>query len=358
MTGPRVAFFGSSLVSSYWNGAATYYRGLLRALAERGWRTTFFEPDAFDRQAHRDISDPPWARVVVYRGDDPAHVSRLVDDLEGFDILVKASGVGVFDTLLEDALWRVRRSHQLVVFWDVDAPATIARLHAAPDDPFHRAIAQFDAVLTYGGGPPIVEAYRALGARWCLTIYNAVDPVAHFPVAGDARFAADVSLLANRLPDRETRIDRFLLEPARHLGAKRFLLGGSGWDGKALPANVRWVGHVPTADHNAFNCSATCVLSVNRTSMAHTGYSPATRIFEAAGAAACILTDRWDGIEHFFEPEREILVADEGEVADRLSTTDTMRARIVGRAAQRRVLAAHTYAHRAVQVQSALGLLD
>src|SRR4051812_47699976 len=164
----RIAFFGSSLVSSYWNGAATYYRGLLSALAARGHRITFYEPDAYQRQAHRDIADPPWARVVVYSGEDPEAAALAVTEAASFaNVLVKASGVGVHDQLLEAEVLAARRPGTVTVFWDVDAPATLARVQANPEDAFRGHIPGYDFVFTYGGGDPVVRAYQALGARRC-----------------------------------------------------------------------------------------------------------------------------------------------------------------------------------------------
>src|SRR5690606_18660044 len=163
--------------------------------------------------------------------------------------------------------------------------------------------ARYDLVLTYGGGRPVVDAYRELGARDCIPVYNAVDPETHHPVEPDPRYRADLSLLANRLPDREARIGMFFRDAAEALSDRSFLLGGSGWDDWPAPANVRTVGHVYTRDHNVFNCSAVAVLNVSRESMAATGFSPATRVFEAAGAGACLITDAWRGIEQFLEPE-------------------------------------------------------
>lgn len=357
MTRPTMAFFGSSLVSSYWNGAATYYRGIIRGLAARGWDVTFYEPDAFDRQAHRDMPDPDWAKVVVYPTDGDAGVHRALEAAASADVVVKASGVGAFDELLEAAIPAMRRAGQLCFYWDVDAPATLERLGANAADPFHACIPQYDLVLTYGGGPPVVQAYTDLGARSCVPIYNAVDPDTHFPVAPDPRFLGDLALLANRLPDREARIDAFFLDAARRLPRHRFLLGGSGWADKSLPANVAYLGHVYTRDHNAFNCSPQAVLSVNRESMARTGYSPATRIFEAAGAGACLISDHWTGIELFLEPGSEVLVAHSGdEVAAEIATLTPGRARAIGAAARARVLAEHTYQHRVARLEELLGV--
>jgi spore maturation protein CgeB len=351
----KIAFFGSSLVSAYWNGAATYYRGILKALAGRGFRITFFEPDAFDRQRHRDIPDPPWAKVVVYPSEE-GEVIRALEMARDADVVIKASGVGVFDDLLEREVLSLQRAGTAVIFWDVDAPATLDRMAADPADSFRALVPKFDLILTYGGGDPVVSAYRAMGARDCIPIYNALDTTSHHPVPVETCFAADLTFLGNRLPDREKRVEDFFLAAAAQLPERRFLLGGSGWGDKSLPDNVRYLGHVFTADHNALNSSALAVLNINRDSMASYGFSPPTRIFEAAGAAACLISDAWPGIELFLEPGREILLADSGaEVAAILSRLTREEAKQIGQAGCRRVLAEHTYGHRAAQVDAILG---
>ena len=359
--GLDIAFFGSSLVSAYWNGAATYYRGIIRALAGRGHRVTFYEPDAFGRQEHRDMPDPEWATVVVYDGAGEDGVRRCLDAAAAADVIVKASGVGVFDGLLEAAVPEIGGPHALRIFWDVDAPATLAQVNGRPSsgpgaDPFRDLIPRYDAVLTYGGGPPVVEAYASLGARRCEPIYNALDPTTHHPVPPERRFAATCTFLGNRLPDREARVADFFLNAARALPDEPFLLGGSGWGGGIdLPPNVRALGHVSTVDHNALNRTPLAVLNVSRESMAATGFSPATRVFEAAGASACLITDAWEGIDLFLEPGAEVLVADDGaEVAEHLRSLDERRSRAIGEAALKRVLAEHTYDRRAVRVEELL----
>ncbi len=350
----RIAFFGSSLVSSYWNGAATYYRGLLRALADRGHEITFFEPDAFDRQAHRDMPEPDWCKVEVYQPNELA-CERALRQARGADLVVKASGVGVLDAFLEQAVLELQRRNRLVAFWDVDAPATLERVTNDPADPFRPLVPRYDAIFTYGGGQPVVKAYRAIGAKLCQPIYNALDPATHHPVAPDPKFAADLSFLGNRLPDREQRVHEFFLQPAARLSDRSFLLGGAGWPGSALPANVQAIGHVGTDDHNAFNCSAKAVLNISRDSMARFGFSPATRVFEAAGAGACLITDAWEGIAEFFAPDEEILVAPDGDaVRSIVEALDPERAARIGAAARQTALAHHTYAIRALEVEEAL----
>ena len=350
----KIAFYGSSLLSSYWNGAATYYRGILSQLASRGYDITFYEPDAFERQQHRDIDAPPYAMVEVYDATPEACRNVLAKAREA-DIVIKASGVGVFDDELVPGVLDEAGSKALKVYWDVDAAATLEEIGAAPEHPLRRRLPDFDLVLTYGGGPPVVNRYTELGARRCEPVYNALDPETHHPVPPNGRFAADLGFLANRLPDRERRVEEFFLRAASLLPEKRFMLGGNGWHDKGMPANVRAIGHVGTADHNAFNCTPQAVLNVARDSMAHIGFSPATRVFEAAGAAACLITDAWEGIELFLEPEREVLVARDGQdVAEQLSALIPDRAHAIGQAALARVLADHTYAQRAVQADAIL----
>jgi spore maturation protein CgeB len=333
----NIAFYGSSLVSAYWNGAETYYRGIIKELNRLGHHITFYEPDAYERQQHRDIPDPEWAKVVVYENNE-ASAFEVLSEAANADIVIKASGVGVFDELLEE----------LVIFWDVDAPATLERMENNPDDPFRALVPQYDMILTYGGGQPVIDAYAAFGAKRCIPIYNALDPETHFPVEESLRFACDLAFLGNRLPDREARVEEFFLKAAANLPEATFKIGGSGWGDKNMPANVEYIGHVYTKDHNAFNCTPKAVLNISRDSMAKMGFSPATRVFEAAGAGACIITDYWLGIDHFFEPGKEILVAGSGlEVADVLRKLSAEEAKSIGEAAKARVLMHHTYAHRA-----------
>lgn len=350
----KIAFYGSSLLSSYWNGAATYYRGILRALAERGHEITFYEPDAFDRQEHRDIDPPDWARSVVYPATSEA-LAQVLEEAGDADIVVKANGVGVFDRELLEGILREARPEALTIYWDVDAAATLDEMREDDDHPVREALDQLDLVFTYGGGPPVVEAYRGFGARECVPIYNALDVTTHFPVPPDPRFACDLAFLANRLPDREARVEEFFLRPAAELPDKRFLIGGNGWADKPMPDNVEAIGHVGTGAHNAFNCTPRAVLNVARDSMAQVGFSPATRVFEAAGAGACLITDAWEGIEMFLQPGEEVLVARDGkDVAEHLESLTRERAEEIGRAALERVRREHTYELRAQEVDRVL----
>ena len=354
-TGLDIAFFGSSIVSAWWNGACTYYRGIIRNLHDLGHHVTFYEPIAYERQEHRDIPDPPYCDVVVYEAEQEEQVRSTVERAAGADVVVKTSGVGVFDDVLEDAVAGVGGGSTVRIFWDVDAPATLSRIEGDSEDPFRKLLPRYDLVATYGGGRPVIDRYLALGAEECVTVYNAFDPETHHRVPRDDRFRADLALLANRLPDREERIDEFFFRAASLLPDRTFLLGGNGWDGKAMPGNVRAIGHVGTADHNAFNCTPTMVLNVTRNSMAANGWSPATRVFEAAGVGACLVTDAWEGIDEFLAPDDAVLVAADGrEVAAHVDALDPERASAIGERAAARVLRDHTYRDRAIQVHELL----
>ncbi|QGY00900.1 glycosyltransferase [Methylobacterium mesophilicum SR1.6/6] len=350
----KIAFYGSSLLSSYWNGAATYYRGMLAALARHGHTITFYEPDAFDRQQHRDIEPPPYAAVTVYPATIEAARAVIAEAAQA-DVVVKASGVGVFDDELLHGVIAASRPEAVRIFWDVDAPATLSEMRADPDHALRRALPDLDLVLTYGGGPPVVSAYEGFGARACIPIYNALDPDTHFPVPPEPRFSADLAFLGNRLPDREARVEKFFLAAAARLPERAFLIGGNGWESRGLPLNVRHLGHVYTREHNAFNTTPRAVLNIARDSMAAVGFSPATRVFEAAGAGACLITDAWEGLGLFLDDDTEVLVARDGrDVADHVAALTPERARAIGEAARRRITAEHTYARRAIEVDAIL----
>ncbi len=345
----KIFVFGSSLTSSYWNGAATYYRGIYKNLHALGHRVTFAEPDIYGRQQNRDGGEICYAQVIVYSGR--RELERLLAEAAGYDLVIKHSGVGANDELLERLVLACRSPRTRVAFWDVDAPATLARVEHHPADPFRALIPRYDFVFTYGGGRPVVKHYLRLGAKNCRPIYNALDPETHHPVPREASLACDLAFVGHRLPDREQRVEQFFLRAAELAPEMTFLLGGEGWAGKAMPANVRWIGHVATSDHNRVNSSARAVLNINRECMAEVGFSPPTRVFEAAGAGACVITDAWAGIDTFFRPGREILVATSAEeIVRHLRTVDREESARIGAAMRARALRDHTYALRARHV--------
>jgi spore maturation protein CgeB len=349
----KIFVFGSSLTSSYWNGAATYYRGIYKNLHRLGHEITFAEPDVYKRQQNRDCASFDYANVRVY--ETPRELNTVLAEASTADLIIKHSGVGADDELLEAEVLNCRTVRTRALFWDVDAPATLARVEENPRDPFRALIPQYDFIFTYGGGEPVVEHYLTRGAGNCTPIYNALDPDTHHPVPPDPSLQCDLVFVGNRLPDRESRVEQFLLRAAELAPEMLFILGGEGWGSKRLPKNVRYLGHVGTASHNVINCSARMVLNINRESMAKVGFSPPTRVFEAAGAGACLITDAWLGVEQFFEPGHEVLVATSAEDIGRyLRDISAPQADAIGVAMRARALRDHTYEIRAREVDQIL----
>ena len=347
----KIFVFGSSITSSYWNGAATYYRGIYKQLHALGHQITFAEPDAYGRLQNRDAGDFSYVKTVVYK--EANEIPALLKQAAACDLVVKHSGVGVFDELLEEEVLECQSDSTRVAFWDVDAPATLSRVETNHADAFRSLIPEYDFIFTYGGGASVVDHYRRLGAANCHPIYNALDPETHHPVPPDPALACDLLFVGHRLPDRERRVEEFFLRAAELAPDFQFALGGEGWEGKRLPANVRWIGHVRTGDHNRVNCSARMVLNINRDSMAGVGFSPPTRVFEAAGAGACLITDRWMGIEQFFAPQEEILIAGSAEeIVSCLRNISAARAKEIGQNMRARALRDHTYELRAKEVDT------
>jgi spore maturation protein CgeB len=347
----KIFAFGASILTSYWNGAATYYRGLYKYLARRGHQITFASPDAFGRQQHHDKGNFSYVNALIYR--PTIDIDAMLELASEADVVIKHSGLGVDDDLLECRVLELQ-PNRAVVFWDVDAPATLGRIQVDERDPFRSAIPRYDAILSYGGGSKAKQGYMNAGARAYYSVYNGLDPETHYPVPHDPTLACDVAFLGNRLPDREARVEELFLRAAELAPDKQFLLGGEGWADKPMPPNARWIGHVSTNDHNRLNCSAGMVMNINRSSMADFGFSPPTRVFEVSGAGICMLCDDWPGIDDCFEPDKEILVVRTAEDAVKaLNQHDTESRRRIGSAFRARALRDHTYEQRAVQAENA-----
>lgn len=352
--GLDIAFFGCSLVSAYQNGAATYCRGILRALSERGHRIRFYEPLRSERLAHRDIVDPPWASVIRYEPDGTG-LEQALTDAHDADVLIKGGTIGLFDDLLDAALPHCITSPALSVYWDMSGPATLARLRERADDPLRMQLPWYDLVLIRSGGPAVVEGFERIGARCCFPVYNAFDPTTHFPTTPEDHYAAALTLCAHRAPERDEQVDRLFLKVAEALPTRRFVLAGCGWDAVTLPDNVSYLGYVYTGEHNALYGSARAALNISHPSELEAGHCPAARLFEAAGAGTCAISDSWSGLDQFFEPGADILLANSGEeIAAHLAVLNPERAALIGRRARDRALTQHTFAQRAIEVEALL----
>lgn len=354
----RISFFGASLVSAYRNGAATYLRGVLRALAGNGHTIRFYEPINEERLTHRDILDPAWAQVVRFTPDGEG-VEAALDSAADADLIIKSSGVGVFDDLLEAAVPHCTTEQALSVYWDLEPATTLARLDTEVHYPLRSQLPWYDLVLLRYGGEEMIEAFQRIGARTCFPVYPALDPEIHFPVTMASAPIASLAYLAHRRLERDPQVQRAFFDVAATLSGYRFTLGGCGWEDVAMPSNVHYVGYVYTAEHNTFNGAASAVLNLTHGPTARWGYAPTGRLFEAAGAGACVITDAWTGIETFLEPEREILIAhDTAEVINHLSALSPERTAAIGRRAGERSRAEHTYERRAAELEALLEGFD
>jgi spore maturation protein CgeB len=344
----KLVVFGLTVSSSWGNGHATLWRGLIKALAAQGCEVTFFEKDVIYYARHRDLTALPAGELVLYP-DWPAVTGRALSEAASADAVIVTSYCPDGREAAGLALEVARRA----VFYDMDTPVTLARLSAGdsvdylPPD----GLAGFDLVLSYTGGEALVRLERELGARRALPLYGHVDPDAHRPAPPQDRFRCDLSYLGTYAADRQPTVEALFAQPALQRPDLRFILGGSGYDG-AFPwtDNIFFLDHVAPAEHCAFFASSRLTLNATRRDMAEMGYCPSGRLFEAAACGAPLLTDVWDGLDLFFEPGREILTAHTTE--DALAARDLANADLaaVARAARERTLDEHTSARRAAQL--------
>jgi spore maturation protein CgeB len=350
----KLVIFGLSVSSSWGNGHATLWRGLIGALAELGHAVIFFERDVPYYAANRDLDELPYGTLVLYREwhDARALAATHLQDAD----------VGIVTSYCPDAIAAAAQlldaAPALSVFYDLDTPVTLAHRRAGRDVPYigPRGLADFDLTLSYTGGAALTELRRELGARRAEPLYGSVDPAIHRPVPASDRYRADLSYLGTYASDRQAALEALLVMPARSLPQRRFLIGGAQYpDDFPWTENIYFVRHLPPSEHPGFFASSRLTLNVTRAPMAQLGYCPSGRLFEAAACGAPLVTDAWDGLDDFFTPAEEILVASQSrDVVDALGAGDAELARMA-RAARERVLAEHTAERRAEQL---VGLLE
>jgi spore maturation protein CgeB len=349
----KLVIFGLSVSSSWGNGHATLWRGLIKALGARGHRVVFFERDVPYYSSHRDLTELTGGELVLYsswagiweraakelRDADAGMVTSYCPDGQEASILVLDSRATVKS------------------FYDLDAPVTLRRIREGEVVSYlpPEGLAGFDIVLSYSGGTALTELRARLGARHVAALYGSVDPAVHRPVAPDARYRCDVSYLGTYAEDRQAALETLLIEPARRLPDRKFLMGGAKYPAEfPWTGNIFFVQHVPPADHPAFYCSSRLTVNATRTAMADMGYCPSGRLFEAAACGVPVLSDDWPGLDQFFEPGLEILVArTTAHAMDAIAMSDETLRRI-GRAARERTLATHTSEVRAMELENIL----
>jgi spore maturation protein CgeB len=338
----KIVIFGLAVSSSWGNGHATLWRGLCRSLARFGHRVLFFERDVPYYASHRDLDQLPGGGELVLYSEWADVLARARRHLADTDVAMVTSycpdGIAATELVLDSPASQR-------VFYDLDAPVTLDRLRAGQPVDYigPRGLRDFDLVLSYTGGTVLEEIRNRLGARRVAPLYGSVDPDVHKPGPPNERYRADFSYLGTHAPDRDAALRALFIEPARLLPDRRFVIGGSMYDG-GFPwqPNIFFVAHVPPSDHPAFYCSASLTLNVTRRAMAEMGYCPSGRLFEAAACGVPVLSDYWAGLEEFFEPGSEILLGHTtADVMDALARSPQELARI-GRAARDRALAMHT----------------
>ena len=349
----RICVFGLTISSSWGNGHATLWRGLVAALARRGHDVVFFERDQPFYAENRDLHALPAGELVLYAAWDDVRV-RAEAAIAEADVAIVTSYCP--DALAATALVR-EAPRALRVFYDLDTPVTLSRLRRGEDLGYvgPDGLRGFDLVLSYTGGGALDALRERLGAVRVAPLYGHVDPAVHRPVAPLERFRADLSYLGTYAADRQAALETLFVEPARAMADRRFLIGGAQYPADfPWTANIFFVRHLPPAEHPAFFASGRLTLNVTRDAMAAMGWCPSGRLFEAAACGAPILSDTWEGLDAFFEPGREILVASEGRDAVEAIGTDDAELRRIARAARERVLAEHTSDRRVLDFERAL----
>jgi spore maturation protein CgeB len=349
----KIVVFGLTVSSSWGNGHATLWRGLGRALGRAGHRLVFFERDVSFYADHRDFRPPPGLDLVLYP-DWPQVEPRARAELAGAD-------VGIVTSFCPDsgpACEALFASRARPCFYDLDTPVTLDALDRGQPVAYlpEGGLGSFDLVLSFTGGRALDRLATQLHARRVVPLYGSADPETHRPGVPRADLAGDLSYLGTYSPDRQQALERLLLVPARRRPGRRFVIAGAQYPGDfPFQPNVRFVSHLPPPAHPDFFASSPLTLNVTRAPMAALGFCPSPRFFEAAACAVPVLSDRWVGLETFFEPEREVLLADDADQALQALELPPSELQRIGRRARERILAEHTAAHRAAELERALG---
>ncbi len=341
-----IVFLGLSISSSWGNGHATTYRGLVRELAKAGHRITFLERDLEWYRNNRDAPSPEGATLHLYESVDALR-TRFAREVRTADVVIVGSyvpdGVAV-------AEWVLDQARGLRAFYDIDTPVTLQKLARGDFEYLTPAlIPRFDLYLSFTGGPTLDRIEEVLGSPAARHLPCGVDPERYRPAPIPRRY--DLGYLGTYSEDRQEPLDRLLLEPARCLPSRRFVVGGPSHPDSGWPANVERIFHVSPPEHPRFYCAQRLTLNVTRADMMAAGYSPSVRLFEAAACGVPIITDVWEGLERYFDPGREILLAHTSEDIER-AISDLPDAELVaiGERARQRVLRSHTAGARAAQL--------
>jgi spore maturation protein CgeB len=352
----RIVMLGLSITSTWGNGHATTYRGLIRELAARGNDVLFLERDVPWYAPHRDLPEPPYCRTALY-GDVGELKDRFEKDVREADLVMVGSYVpdGV-----DVGTWVLRTAKGVTAFYDIDTPITIAMLERNQAEYVSRPLVKrFELYLSFTGGPLLKKIERRYGSPMARPLYCSVDPWVHSPDAANPRW--DLGYMGTYSDDRQPSVNAFVIEAARSSREKRFVVAGPLYpEALAWPENVERIEYLRAHEHRQFFGAQRFTLNVTRADMIAAGYSPSVRLFEAAACGVPIISDWWDGLDTFFRPDHEILIARSTEdVLRHLRDISEPERLAIGHRARARVLSEHTAAHRAAQLERyATELLD
>lgn len=349
MSSWNIVILGLSITSSWGNGHATTYRALVRELVRRGHQVTFLERDVPWYRETRDLPNPPYGRTILY-----GSLAELFDSYQG---LIEEADLTIVGSYVPDGIevghWVLAHARGIAAFYDIDTPVTLAALAQGKAEYISPALIQrYDLYLSFTGGPTLERLERGFGARRARALYCSVDPELYYPQAAEPCW--DLGYLGTYAPDRQPMLESLLSAPARLWGEGRFVVAGPSYPAAVQwPANVERIEHLPPSEHQSFYNRQRFTLNVTRADMIQSGYAPSVRLFEAAACAVPIISDGWPGIEEFFHPGAEILLARRAtEVVDFLRTMSEERRCALGSQARRRVLAKHTAAQRVRELES------
>ncbi|MDB6125612.1 MAG: hypothetical protein JWQ71_4605 [Pedosphaera sp.] len=351
----KFTIFGLTISSSWGNGHATLWRGLCRALVKRGHQIVFFERDTSYYAAHRDLAELSGVQLIFYTDWTeirPVAKRHLADADVGMVTSYCPDGIAASSLLLSSTA-------QLKTFYDLDTPITLECFRSGKPLTYigPRGLGEFDLVLSYTGGMALKQLKTLLGARRVVPLYGSVDPEAHRPTTPVKNYRADLSYLGTYAEDRQAALNTLFMEPARRLPQQQFIIGGALYPEKfPWTDNIFFVRHLPPAEHASFYCSSRITLNVTRQTMARMGYCPSGRLFEAAACGVPIMSDSWEGLDTFFSPGSEIIIARKSEDACEALEMSPEKLAAIAHAARERTLAQHTADHRAIELETALNM--
>lgn len=346
----NIAIFGLSISSSWGNGHATIWRGLVRALLDKKHKVTFFEKNVPYYEQNRDFWGMEGLNLVIYNSWSQIEMSAAS--------ILNTIDVSIITSYCPDALAAsdlvLCREVPISIFYDLDAAVTIDAVERG-EKPFFigkRLLRDFDMVFSYTGGETIEKMQKLLAAKEVFPLYGCVDPLSHCPVSVSKNYKSDLSYLGTFASDRQEKLNRLFVNTAKRVPNQKFLLGGAQYpDGIQWNDNIFFIPHVPPTEHSSFYCSSKFTLNITRHAMAKMGFCPSGRIFEAAACGVPVISDEWEGIEQFFTPEEEIIIArDTQDVIEYLQMPESDRLAIASRA-YFRVIKEHTAAKRIEQFE-------